>query len=231
MRREFTSNVSHELKTPLTSIKGFAEILSTGLCQSKDDASRFGKLIYDQSQRLLELIEEIIHLSHIEEPKRTRPRQWVTLKAVVEQVLEFMAPVVAEKQVSIHSDVDDSRIWGEEGRIREVVMNLLDNAVKYNYEGGHVYITVTGNEKGVHLVVKDTGMGIPKDKQSRVFERFYRADESRSQDIKGTGLGLSIVKHIVESHHGRITLESEENKGTCITVQFPVSKEGPREEV
>lgn len=231
LRREFTSNVSHELKTPLTSIKGFAEILSTGLCQSKDDASRFGKLIYDQSQRLLELIEEIIHLSHIEEPKRTRPRQWVTLKAVVEQVLEFMAPVVAEKQVSIHSDVDDSRIWGEEGRIREVVMNLLDNAVKYNYEGGHVYITVTGNEKGVHLVVKDTGMGIPKDKQSRVFERFYRADESRSQDIKGTGLGLSIVKHIVESHHGRITLESEENKGTCITVQFPVSKEGPREEV
>ena len=224
LRREFTSNVSHELKTPLTSIKGFAEILSTGLCQNKEDASRFGTLIYDQAQRLLELIEELIHLSHIEEPQRKRKRQWVSLKGVVNDVVEFMAPVIAKKGVTVYRALDDSLVWGEEGRIREVVMNLIDNAVKYNYEGGYIYLTVTGNEKKASFIVKDTGMGIAQDKQQRVFERFYRGDESRSKDIQGTGLGLSIVKHIVESHHGKIRLESKEREGTCITVQFPVTK-------
>lgn len=220
LRREFTSNVSHELKTPLTSISGFAEVLSTGICNNKDDIIHFGTLIRKEALRLLQMIEEIMHLARIEDGKRQIKMEDVDLRELIQEIVEFMEPVLMEKKVTIHCTLDDTTILGDRGLCRELIMNLLDNAVKYNRPGGHVYVTVRHEGHRVVLVVRDTGIGIPEDKQKRVFERFYRADSSRSQKIKGTGLGLAIVKHIVEQHHGTIALTSKENEGTEITITF-----------
>lgn len=221
LRREFTSNVSHELKTPLTSISGFAEVLATGLAQNKEDVMHFSGLIRKEAKRLLGMIEEIMHLTHIEEGKRQTIREPVYLKAIIDDIVEFMEPVFVEKKVTVHCTLENVAFPGDQGLIREVVMNLIDNAVKYNRPGGHVYITVRSLNHEVIFTVRDTGIGIPEDKQKRVFERFYRADSSRSQKIGGSGLGLSIVKHIIEHHHGKISLSSKENEGTEITVSFP----------
>ena len=130
-----------------------------------------------------------------------------------------------EKQITVHCTLADVTVWGDEGRLREVVVNLVDNAVKYNRPGGHVYVSLREEEQRVLLQVTDTGIGIPEDKQKRVFERFYRADVSHSDKIEGSGLGLSIVKHIVDQHQGRISLTSKENSGTRITVSFPAYRE------
>lgn len=220
LRREFTSNVSHELKTPLTSISGFAEVLSTGICTNKDDIVHFGTLIRKEALRLLQMIEEIMHLARIEDGKRQIKMEDVDLRELIQEIVEFMEPVLMEKKVTIHCTMDDTTILGDRGLCRELIMNLLDNAVKYNRPGGHVYVTVRHDGHRAVLIVRDTGIGIPEDKQKRVFERFYRADSSRSQKIKGTGLGLAIVKHIVEQHHGTIALTSKENEGTEITITF-----------
>lgn len=222
LRREFTSNVSHELKTPLTSISGFAEVLATGLAKNQEDVMHFSGLIRKEAKRLLSMIEEIMHLTHIEEGKRQTVREPVYLKTIIDDIIEFMEPVLIEKKVTVHCMMENVAFEGDQGLIREVAMNLIDNAVKYNRPGGHVYIRVQQVDQEVELSVRDTGIGIPEDKQKRVFERFYRADSSRSQKIGGSGLGLSIVKHIVEHHHGRISLKSKENEGTEITVHFPI---------
>ena len=221
LRREFTSNVSHELKTPLTSISGFAEVLSTGLFQNDADVVHFGSLIRKEAKRLLGLIEEIMHLTHIEEGKNLKVKGPVILKNIINDIVEFMEPVLQEKEVTVHCTMEDVSFIGDMGMIRELAMNLIDNAVKYNRPGGHVYVSVRQEEQHVNLTVRDTGVGIPEDKQKRVFERFYRADTSRSQKINGSGLGLSIVKHIVEHHHGTISLQSKMQDGTTITVRFP----------
>lgn len=222
LRREFTSNVSHELKTPLTSISGFAEVLATGLAKNQEDVMHFSGLIRKEAKRLLSMIEEIMHLTHIEEGKRQTVREPVYLKTIIDDIVEFMEPVLIEKKVTVHCTMENVAFEGDQGLIREVAMNLIDNAVKYNRPGGHVYVRVQQVNQEVELSVRDTGIGIPEDKQKRVFERFYRADSSRSQKIGGSGLGLSIVKHIVEHHHGRISLKSKENEGTEITVHFPI---------
>jgi two-component system phosphate regulon sensor histidine kinase PhoR len=221
LRREFTSNVSHELKTPLTSISGFAEVLSAGLFQNDADVVHFGSLIRKEAKRLLGLIEEIMHLTHIEEGKNLKVKGPVILKNIINDIVEFMEPVLQEKEVTVHCTMEDVSFIGDMGMIRELAMNLIDNAVKYNRPGGHVYVSVRQEEQHVNLTVRDTGVGIPEDKQKRVFERFYRADTSRSQKINGSGLGLSIVKHIVEHHHGTISLQSKMQDGTTITVRFP----------
>ena len=221
LRREFTSNVSHELKTPLTSISGFAEVLSAGLFQNDADVVHFGSLIRKEAKRLLGLIEEIMHLTHIEEGKNMKVKGPVILKNIINDIVEFMEPVLQEKEVTVHCTMEDVSFIGDMGMIRELAMNLIDNAVKYNRPGGHVYVSVRQEEQHVNFTVRDTGVGIPEDKQKRVFERFYRADTSRSQKINGSGLGLSIVKHIVEHHHGTISLQSKMQDGTTITVRFP----------
>lgn len=221
LRREFTSNVSHELKTPLTSISGFAEVMATGLATTPDDVMHFSGLIRKEAKRLLSMIEEIMHLTHIEEGKRQTVREPVFLKDIVDDIVEFMEPVLIEKKVTIHCTMEHVAFEGDKGLIREVAMNLIDNAVKYNRPGGHVYIYVKSVGNEVEFSVRDTGIGIPEDKLPRVFERFYRADSSRSQKIGGSGLGLSIVKHIVEHHHGKIHLQSKENEGTEIVIMFP----------
>lgn len=222
LRREFTSNVSHELKTPLTSISGFAEVLSTGIFKNKDDVIHFGTLIRKEALRLLQMIEEIMHLARIEDGKRQIHPERLRLSGLIQDIVEFMEPVLMEKKVTVHCTMDDTEVWADRGLFREMIMNLLDNAVKYNRPGGHVYIDVRHDGHKAFFVIRDTGIGIPEDKQQRVFERFYRADSSRSRKIKGTGLGLAIVKHIVEQHHGTIALNSKENEGTTITVTLPI---------
>lgn len=224
LRREFTSNVSHELKTPLTSISGFAEVLSAGLFQTNDDVVHFGTLIQKEAKRLLGMIEEIMHLTRIEEHRETGGDEPVSLKKIVADIVEFMEPVLIEKKVTIHCTMEDVLLIGNKGLLREMAMNLIDNAVKYNLPGGHVYVSLRKEGNTVYFTVQDTGIGIPEDKQKRVFERFYRADSSRSKKINGSGLGLSIVKHIAERHHGTITLKSKENTGTIITVQLPAEQ-------
>lgn len=222
LRREFTSNVSHELKTPLTSISGFAEVLATGIFKNKDDVIHFGTLIRKEALRLLQMIEEIMHLARIEDGKRKVNLERLCLRDLVQDIVEFMEPVLMEKKVTVHCTMDDTEVQADCGLFREMIMNLLDNAVKYNRPGGHVYIDVHHDVYKAFFVIRDTGIGIPEDKQQRVFERFYRADSSRSRKIKGTGLGLAIVKHIVEQHHGTIHLDSKENEGTTITVTLPM---------
>lgn len=222
LRREFTSNVSHELKTPLTSISGFAEVLATGIFKNKDDVIHFGTLIRKEALRLLQMIEEIMHLARIEDGKRKVNLERLCLRDLVQDIVEFMEPVLMEKKVTVHCTMDDTEVQADCGLFREMIMNLLDNAVKYNRPGGHVYIDVHHDVHKAFFVIRDTGIGIPEDKQQRVFERFYRADSSRSRKIKGTGLGLAIVKHIVEQHRGTIHLDSKENEGTTITVTLPI---------
>ena len=222
LRREFTSNVSHELKTPLTSISGFAEVLAAKLYQNDDEVVHFASLIRKESKRLLTMIEEIMHLTRIEEGKRTVSKEPVYLRQIVRDIVEFMEPVLQEKEVTVHCTLEDVAFEGDKGLIREAAMNLIDNAVKYNRPGGHVYIRVVRVREYVEFSVRDTGIGIPEDKQKRVFERFYRVDSSRSRKIGGTGLGLSIVKHIVEQHYGTIQLHSKEPEGTEITIRFPL---------
>ena len=221
LRREFTSNVSHELKTPLTSISGFAEVLSAGLFKSDADVVHFGSLIRKEAKRLLAMIEEIMHLTRIEENREKVHREPVCLPEIIRDIVDFMEPMLVEKKVTVHCTLEQATVLGDKGLLREMAMNLIDNAVKYNLPGGHVYVSVRKRGDHIDFAVKDTGIGIPEDKQKRVFERFYRADTSRSRKISGSGLGLSIVKHIAEYHNGTITLRSKENHGTEIIIHLP----------
>ena len=221
LRREFTSNVSHELKTPLTSISGFAEVLSAGLFKSDADVVHFGSLIRKEAKRLLAMIEEIMQLTRIEVNREKVHREPVCLPEIIRDIVEFMEPMLVEKKVTVHCTLEQATVLGDKGLLREMAMNLIDNAVKYNLPGGHVYVSVRKRGDHIDFAVKDTGIGIPEDKQKRVFERFYRADTSRSRKISGSGLGLSIVKHIAEYHNGTITLRSKENHGTEIIIHLP----------
>jgi two-component system phosphate regulon sensor histidine kinase PhoR len=221
LRREFTSNVSHELKTPLTSISGFSEVLKEKLFQNDDDVAHFGNLIYKESHRLLELIEEILHLGRIEEKRIKVNMVPVRLDEVTRDIVAFMDPVLEDKEVKVHLDLAETTMIGDPGLLRECFMNLIDNAIKYNHQGGHIYVTVKDEGNQAVYTVRDTGIGIPKGEQKRIFERFYRVDSSRSKAIKGTGIGLAVVKHIIDIHHGTITVESEVGDGTTFIIRFP----------
>ena len=222
MRREFSANVSHELKTPLTSISGFAEMIAGGLVASEADAKMFAGKILDESHRMLGLIETIMHLSRVEENQTTITWKPVDMKAAAEYTAGVIAPQAAAKQVTVRVDAEPVFVYGNQALLYELVMNCIDNAVKYNKEGGEVLVSVHA-EDGDHirLTVDDTGIGIPKDKQERVFERFYRVDESRNKATGGSGLGLAICKHIVTQHHGNIEIESIEGEGTRIIITLP----------
>ncbi|MGI6262295.1 MAG: sensor histidine kinase [Succiniclasticum sp.] len=225
LRREFTSNVTHELKTPLTSISGFSEVLKEHLFQNDNDVAHFGSLIYKESQRLLALIDDILHLGRIEE-KEAGSASWsrVSFSPLIRETVEFMTPVLQEKQVQVRCTLEDVELDADEGLLREMIVNLLDNAVKYNRPGGHVYVRLETEGDKAFLSIRDTGIGIPEADCSRIFERFYRVDPSRSRtrNISGTGLGLAIVKHIVDLHHGTIALESKEGEGTEFRITLPL---------
>ena len=214
MRREFSANVSHELKTPLQGIIGSAELLESGMVKP-EDTPRFVGHIRKEASRLVNLIEDIIRLSQLDEGVEL-PAEQVDMRQLAEDVKEILAPSADEKQVSISVSGAGFTVMGVRRMLHEVVYNLCDNAIKYNVPGGSVTIHAENNR----LVVSDTGIGIPAEHKDRIFERFYRVDKSHSKASGGTGLGLSIVKHAVQYHHGIITLQSELSKGTTISVLF-----------
>ncbi|MDO5546058.1 MAG: ATP-binding protein [Eubacteriales bacterium] len=219
-RREFTANVSHELKTPLQSIIGSAELLENGLVKP-EDTQRFISNIRKEASRLVLLIEDVIRLSHLDEGVEM-PREDVDLLDIAEEVSDSLRLAAEEKKVSIRVSGDHCTFPGVRGLVFEIAQNLCANAVKYNVEGGKVDVTVAKKDGRVVLTVADTGIGIPRSQQSRVFERFYRVDKSHSRASGGTGLGLSIVKHAAQYHNADIQLQSVPGKGTTVTVAFPM---------
>ncbi len=220
-RREFTANVSHELKTPLQGIIGSAELLENGLVK-QEDVPRFIGHIRSEAQRLVTLIGDIIRLSQLDEGE-PMPAEPVELLALAREAAESLQSAAAARNVTITVEGEPVELTGVRRLLYEIIFNLCDNAIKYNTDGGRVQVTVTKENETAAVTVRDTGIGIPPDQQDRVFERFYRVDKSHSQASGGTGLGLSIVKHAVQYHHGTIHLQSEVGKGTEIRVTFPVA--------
>ena len=214
MRREFSANVSHELKTPLQGIIGSAELLESGMVKA-EDTPRFVGHIRKEASRLVNLIEDIIRLSQLDEGVEL-PAEQVDMLALAEDVKEILAPSAAEKNVKIDVTGNGFAIKGVRRMLQEIIYNLCDNAIKYNVPGGSVTVHAENNR----LIVSDTGIGIPAEHQDRIFERFYRVDKSHSKASGGTGLGLSIVKHAVAYHRAKIHLKSTPGKGTTITIQF-----------
>ncbi|MGM9662221.1 MAG: ATP-binding protein [Oscillospiraceae bacterium] len=219
LRREFTANVSHELKTPLTSISGFAELMKEGLVPL-EKMKEFSGDIYRESSRLIALVDDIIDLSRLDEGSAPMERERVELRALADETLESLRSPAEKKGVTLSLTGDEAWITGVRTLLGEMLYNLCDNAIKYNREGGSVTVSVAKGERETRLCVADTGIGIPYAHQSRVFERFYRVDKSHSRAVGGTGLGLSIVKHAAQYHNARLELESEPGRGTAITVIF-----------
>ena len=220
MRREFTANVSHELKTPLTSISGFAEIMRDGLVK-QEDIPRFSGKIYTESQRLIRLVEDIIKLSQLDEKELMYECESVDLSQLIDEVIFTLTPEAGRRNISIAAEAAPVKVNGIRQILMEMIYNLCDNAVKYNREGGRVLISLGQDGRKVRLSVKDTGIGIPEEEQTRIFERFYRVDKSHSKEVGGTGLGLAIVKHAAALHEGKIELHSRFGEGTEIIVTLP----------
>ena len=218
-RREFTANVSHELKTPLQSILGSAELLKNGLV-GQEDIPHFAGLIHTEVSRLVTLVDDIIHLSQLDEG--TAPvMESVDLLEIAEDAANDLQAAAVQKQVSILATGKHAKINGVRNYLYEMVYNLCDNAIKYNVPAGKVEVVVSSEGQGANITVRDTGIGIPVEYQSRIFERFFRVDKSRSKASGGTGLGLSIVKHIVQYHQAEIELQSVVGGGTTVSVMFP----------
>lgn len=221
-RREFTANVSHELKTPLTSISGIAEIIRNGIVKPEDIPHFAGK-IYDESQRLIALIGDIIKLSRLDENQVPMERETVDMLEMARDVVQQLSSVARKSGVTLVANGTHGQVQGVRQVLGEMVYNLCENAVKYNRAGGRVWVDVQQVADHVVLRVKDTGIGIPAAEQGRIFERFYRVDKSHSKAVGGTGLGLSIVKHGAALHHATISVSSEPEQGTEITLTFPAA--------
>ena len=232
MRREFSANVSHELKTPLTSINGFAELMRSGLCD-EEKMIEFAGDIYRESQRLIALVNDIIRISELDEGAIHTTTEKVDIVKAAQDTIDILQPAADKRGISITlqapSGEDGSclpvRVVGSDYLIREMFYNLCDNAVKYNHDGGDIFVTIRKDEKDAIVSFSDTGIGIPEAEQDRVFERFYRVDKSHSRTLGGTGLGLSIVKHAAQVQNASVEMESQPDKGTTITVRFPFDRE------
>lgn len=220
-RREFTANVSHELKTPLQSIIGSTELLENNMVQ-QHDIPRFLGHIKKQATRLLRLIQDILRLSQLDEGIELN-RETVDLRSLTEEIIDSLEVSAQEKNIHLNLE-GNAHMQGMKSLLYEILYNLIDNGIKYNIPGGDVTVSLQETEKNIVVSVSDTGIGIPEEDHSRVFERFYRVDKSHSKSSGGTGLGLSIVKHGVELHKGQITVESEEKMGTTMTIIFPKSE-------
>lgn len=220
MRREFTANVTHELKTPLTSISGYAEIIREGLVKT-EDIGRFAGKIYEEAQRLITLVEDILNLSRLDEGAPP-PEQLVRvdLYRLCEEAIASLGKAARQRDIQMQLSGQHLMVDGSEKILREIVYNLCDNAVKYNKEQGRVEVSVAREGERVVFCVQDTGIGIAPQETERVFERFYRVDKSHSKEVGGTGLGLSIVKHAAAFHNASLELESEEGRGTVVTVRW-----------
>ena len=220
LRREFSANVSHELKTPLTSISGFAEIMQSGLVKC-EDIPQFAGRIYKESQRLLQLVEDVIQISQLDEEKTSYTWESVDVYQVCKNAFESLKEKAKRLNVHLYICGEYMKMEAVRTLLEEAVYNVCDNAIKYNRNDGSVSVFLTQIAQEIQIVVKDTGVGIPKEDQDRVFERFYRVDKSHSKEIGGTGLGLSIVKHAVGALKGSVILRSEEGNGTEICMKFP----------
>lgn len=220
LRREFTANVSHELKTPLHTISGSAELLANGMVKP-EDIPIFLKRIYSEAQRMIQLVEDIIRLSHLDEGAEDMKWDMVDLYAVAEETINSLADEAESNGIKFELYGETVLINGIRQLLQEIIYNLCDNAIKYNCRGGSVSVGVKNENEFAVLTITDTGIGIPAEHQERIFERFYRVDKSHSKEIGGTGLGLSIVKHATKLHNAEIELHSIVNKGTEITIKFP----------
>lgn len=220
MRKEFSANVSHELKTPLTTISGYAELMKDGLVKP-EDMERFSGTIYKEARRLISMIEDIIKLSRLDENQVELEKKDVDLYELIFQIKADLGHKLEKEDVSFHIRGVHTRICGVYQILYEMFFNICENAVKYNHPKGKVVVTIAAMDEKPTIVVEDDGIGIPKDDVDRVFERFYRVDKSHSNQKEGSGLGLSIVKHGAKYHHASIEVESELNQGTKITIVFP----------
>ncbi|MCF0151561.1 MAG: PAS domain-containing sensor histidine kinase [Firmicutes bacterium] len=219
-RREFTANVSHELKTPLQTISGSAELLANGLVKA-EDVPRFAEQIQSEARRMIRLVEDIINLSHLDEGAADLQQQEVDLYSLAHLTVRNLTPVAEEAGVTLSLQGEEALLQGVPQLLSGTVYNLCDNAIKYNRPGGEVKVEVKNEGSHVILTVSDTGIGIPPEAVDRIFERFYRVDKSRSKSVGGTGLGLSIVKHAVKLHGGQIECRSTEGKGTTMIITLP----------
>ena len=218
-RKEFSGNVSHELKTPLTSISGYAELISKKIAK-KEDVPRFAEMIHTEAIRLLQVIEDIMKLSRLDESDLEKEFEYVSLKKICSSVVNDLTPIAQHKNVAINTHLKDVYINGYAPILYEMLYNLIDNAIIYNNPKGHVDISLAKEEDEIILSVKDNGIGIPPEHQPRIFERFYRVDKSHSKDTGGTGLGLSIVKHAAALHKADIDLISAPGEGTTVMITF-----------
>ena len=220
MRQDFTANVSHELKTPLTAISGYSELIENGMA-TEENTRRFAGEIHKSATRLLTLINDIIRLAELDATDVSHSFENINLYQVAETCVNMLQMNAEKHHVNISFAGEICSVFSTKEMMEELVYNLCDNAIRYNIEGGEVFVTVKNNMKGVILSVKDTGIGIPRKHQERIFERFYRVDKSRSKSTGGTGLGLAIVKHIVAQSDAQMELTSEPGKGTEIRIVFP----------
>lgn len=220
IRQEFTANVSHELKTPLTSISGYAELIETGLARPEDVKDFAGKIRFE-TERMISLIGDIIQLSELDDPDAARDFEPVDLLEIAQSVAEYLSFNAEKNSVTLRTMGEPLKVQGNRGQLEELIYNLCDNAIRYNKTGGQVTVEVSYREGRVWLTVNDTGIGVPLEHQDRIFERFYRVDKSHSKETGGTGLGLAIVKHIALAHGGKIAVNSTVGVGTQIKVGFP----------
>lgn len=224
LRKEFVANVSHELKTPLTSIKGFVETLLGGALRDPAKSEGFLKMMEEDSDRLKRLIDGLLELSKIESGELELHRESVDLKKEIDKVIAVFEPLLKERKITVQNRLSENgshRVTADRDKLKQVLVNLLDNAVKFNREGGCVTFTAQSAGGETKVFVEDTGIGIPPGAIPRIFERFFRVDKARSRDLGGTGLGLSIVKHIVEAHGGEVSCESEFGKGSKFSFTLP----------
>ena len=219
MRKEFSANVSHELKTPLTSISGYAEIMKSGLVKP-EDMKGFAERIYNEARRLITLVEDIIKLSKLDEGNVQLEKEEVDLYKLTREILTRLSPQAAKRKVHVEVTGEPVEYVGIRQILDEMIYNICENAIKYNKEGGKLIVWVGNTLQGKKVCVTDTGIGIPENETDRIFERFYRVDKSRSKQTGGTGLGLAIVKHIAVMHKAELKIESELGKGTEIKILF-----------
>lgn len=223
MRKEFSANVSHELKTPLTSISGYAEIMKNGMVRPAD-IPVFSERIYKEARRLITLVEDIIKLSKLDEESVELEKEEINLYELTREVVSHLAPLASQKHIRIEITGEQVQCFGIRQILDEMIYNVCENAIKYNNEGGRVSVWVGNTLEGPKISVSDTGIGIPQEHQERIFERFYRVDKSHSKERGGTGLGLSIVKHGALLHGAKVSVESTPGKGTRMEMLFPRDK-------
>jgi two-component system phosphate regulon sensor histidine kinase PhoR len=223
VRQEFFANVSHELKTPITSIRGYIELLENGMATDEKMKKEFMARIKKESQNMANLINDILMISRLETKEAEVIISEVRICPIVNDLIASLKPLASENNISIDINCKPIILKANEGQIKELFNNLIVNAIKYNKPGGKVNITVSKEGNDAIFIVEDTGVGIPEESKARVFERFYRVDKGRSKKIGGTGLGLSIVKHIVNYYNGSIKLESELGRGSKFTIRIPLN--------